>query len=87
MNVISVAPAFRAARRCLSAQAQPGPPARRVLMRRRVTKVDQDTVAHVLGDKAREATGRFGDTAVIGADNLAQILGIETYRRRPDRRT
>jgi hypothetical protein len=43
----------------------------------RVAEIDQDTVAHVLGDKAIEPGDHFGDGAVIGGDDLAQILGIE----------
>src|SRR6478672_124179 len=46
-------------------------------MRLWVAKVDQDTVAHVFGDKARETAGRLGDTAVIGTDNPAQVLGTK----------
>jgi ABC-type glutathione transport system ATPase component len=47
-----------------------------------VAEVDQHTVAHVFGDKAGEAGDRVGDAAVIGADDLAQILGIVARRQR-----
>ena len=48
----------------------------------RVAEVDQHAVAHILGDKAVEPGDDFGDRAVIGADQLAQILGVETRRKR-----
>jgi len=43
----------------------------------RIAEIDQNAVTHILGDKAGEAGDRVGDAAVIGADDLAQILGIE----------
>ena len=62
-----------------------------VLMRPRVTEIDQHAVAHVFGDKAVEAGDDRGDRTVIGGDDLAQILGIEprgqSSSSRPDRRT
>ena len=65
-----------------SIDAQPGPdrPLGIVLMRLRVAEIDQHAVAHVLGDKAVEPGDDLGDGAVIGADDLAQILGIEPRR-------
>ena len=53
-----------------------------VLMRLRVAEIDQHAVAHVLGDKAVEAGDDLGDGAVIGADQLAQILRVEPGRQR-----
>jgi hypothetical protein len=51
-----------------------------VLMRSRVAEIDQDTVAHILGDKAVEPRNDLGDGAMIRADDLAQNLGIEARR-------
>ena len=53
-----------------------------VLMRLRIAEIDQHPVAHVLGDKAVEAADRLGDGAVVGADQLAQILRVKTRRQR-----
>ena len=53
-----------------------------VLVRLRVAEIDQHPVAHVLGDKAVEAGDRLGDRAVVGADDLAQVLGVEPRRER-----
>ncbi len=53
-----------------------------VLVRLRIAEVDKQPIAHVLRDKVVEAGDRFGDAAVIGADHLPQILGIETRRER-----
>jgi hypothetical protein len=53
-----------------------------VLMRARVAEIDQDAVAHILSDKAVEPGDDPGDRAVIGGDDLAQILGIELRRER-----
>jgi hypothetical protein len=74
------------ASRCAAASdhRKPGPDGTLgvVLMRLRIAEINQDTVAHVFGDKPREAADRVGDGAVIGADNLAQILGVEARRER-----
>jgi hypothetical protein len=51
-------------------------------MRLRVAEIDQHPVAHVFGDKAGEPRRRNGDAAVVGADDLAQILRIEADRQR-----
>ena len=51
-----------------------------VLMRLGVAEIDQHAVAHILGDKAAKAGDGVGDTAMVGADDLAQILGIEALR-------
>jgi carbonic anhydrase/acetyltransferase-like protein (isoleucine patch superfamily) len=42
-----------------------------------ITEINQHTVAHVFGDVTVEAGDRLCDTAVIGADHLAQFLWIE----------
>jgi len=51
-------------------------------MRLRVAEIDENAVAHVFGDKAVEPGNDLGDRAVIRADDLAQILGIEPRRER-----
>jgi hypothetical protein len=53
-----------------------------VLMRLGIAEINEHAVAHVLGDKAGEAGDRVGDAAVVGADDLAQILGIKAGRQR-----
>ena len=53
-----------------------------VLMRFRIAEIDQHAVAHILGDKAGKAGDRVGDAAMIRANDLAQILGIEARRQR-----
>jgi hypothetical protein len=47
-----------------------------------ITEVNKHTVAHVLGDKSSKGRDVVGDAAVIGADDLAQILGVEASRQR-----
>ena len=51
-----------------------------IFMRARIAEIDQHTVTHVFGDKAFHPRCDFGDGAVIGGDDLAQILGIEPRR-------
>jgi hypothetical protein len=51
-------------------------------MRLGIAEIDQHTIAHVFGDKAGEASDPVGDAAVIGAEDLAQILGIKAGRER-----
>src|SRR5262249_49571925 len=58
-------------------QTRPHRPFSIVLVRSRVAEIDQHAVAHVLGDKAVEASYYIGDRAVIRSDDLAQILRIE----------
>jgi hypothetical protein len=53
-----------------------------VLMRLGIAEIDQHAVAHVLGDKTGKPGDRVGDAAMVGADNLAQILGIVPRRQR-----
>jgi hypothetical protein len=48
----------------------------------RIAEINEHPVAHVLGDKAGEATDRIGDRAVIGADQLAEILRVVPRRQR-----
>jgi hypothetical protein len=48
----------------------------------RIAEIDQHAVAHILGDKAAGPADRVGNAAVISADHLAQILGIEAHRQR-----
>ena len=51
-------------------------------MRSRVAEIDQDSIAHVLGDKPIEPGDHLGGGTVIRGDDLAQILGIESSRER-----
>ena len=53
-----------------------------VLARLRIAEIDQHAVAHVFRDKAANAGDRRRDNAMIGADDLTQILGIELRRER-----
>src|SRR5262249_28228621 len=52
-----------------------------IFMRLRITEIDQHAVAHVSGDEAIEPGDDFGDGAVVGGDDLAQILWIESRRQ------
>ena len=63
-------------------QPRPDRPLGIVLVGPRIAEIDQDTVAHILGDKAVEPGDDISDSAVIRADDLAQILGIEACRQR-----
>ena len=47
-----------------------------------LAEIDQHPVAHVLGDKAVEIVDRLTDRAIVVADLLAQILGVEPRRQR-----
>jgi hypothetical protein len=53
-----------------------------VLMRLGIAEIDQHAIAHIFGDKTAKAGGSVGNTAMIGADDLAQILGIEARGQR-----
>jgi hypothetical protein len=53
-----------------------------ILMRLGVAEIDQHAIAHILGDKAAKAADGVGDTAMVGADDLAQVLGIKAGRQR-----
>jgi hypothetical protein len=63
------------------AEPRPHRPLRIVLMGARVAEIHEHAIAHVLGDKPLEASDDIGDGAVIGGNNLAQILGIEPRRK------
>src|SRR5258708_24148809 len=57
-----------------------------MLVRAWISKIDQNSVAHVSGvDPAKPGDG-LGHVPVIDGDHLAQILGVEPYgeRSRPD---
>jgi hypothetical protein len=51
-------------------------------MRPRIAEIDQNPVAHVFGDNAVIARDDAGNRVLIGADLLAQFLGVEPYRQR-----
>jgi hypothetical protein len=53
-----------------------------VLMSLRVAEIAEHPVAHVFGDVAAEPSHPFGDGAMVGADQRAQILGIGLPRQR-----
>jgi hypothetical protein len=48
-----------------------------VLMRLGVAEIRENTIAHVLGDKAAIALDPFSAAAVIGANDAPQVLGVE----------
>ena len=52
-----------------------------VLTRVRIAEIDQDAVAHIAGDEARETPYDLGHRVVIGANQVPQILGIAPYRQ------
>jgi hypothetical protein len=52
------------------------PPGRVVVVRLRVAEVGEDAVAQVLRDVAAEAFDGAGGRALVGAHDLAQVLGI-----------
>ena len=51
-------------------------------MRPQIAEIDQHPVAHELGDKAVVARDDAGNSILIGADLLAQFLGVEPRRQR-----
>jgi hypothetical protein len=53
-----------------------------VLVRPRISEINQDSITHITGDKPPETLDRLGDAAVIRAHDPAQILGIESRRQR-----
>ena len=57
-----------------------------MLVGQRIAEIGQHPVAHVLGDEPTGLGDQIGAAAVIRADDLAQILGIEPRRecRRAD---
>jgi hypothetical protein len=48
----------------------------------RITEINQHPIAHVPGDIAAGVGDYFGDSAMIGGDDLAIILGIEARGER-----
>jgi hypothetical protein len=53
-----------------------------VLMRLGIAEINQHAIAHIFGDKAAKAADGVGDAAMVGTDDLAQILGIEARGQR-----
>jgi len=53
-----------------------------VLMGLWVTEIDKHAIAHVFGDKPGEAGRSVGDGAVVGGEDLPQILGIKACGQR-----
>jgi hypothetical protein len=63
-------------------QPRPHRPLGVVLMRPRVAEIGQHPVAHEFGDKAVIARDDAGNGVLIGAERLAQFLGVEPSRQR-----
>ena len=61
-------------------QPRPHRPLGVVLMRPRIAEIGQHPVAHEFGDKAVIARDDAGNGVLIGADLLAQFLGVEPHR-------
>ncbi len=63
---------------------QPGPhrPLGVVLMRPRIAEISEHPITHEFGDKAVIARDDAGTGVLIGADLLAQFLGVEPRRQR-----
>src|SRR5262245_10693409 len=53
-----------------------------ILMRLRITEVDENAVAHVFCHEPAEAADGLGNTLLIGGDDLAQILWVHPDRER-----
>ena len=51
-----------------------------VLVGLRIAEINQHAVAHIFGDETVETSNRLRRAAVIGADYLAQLFGIESRR-------
>jgi hypothetical protein len=66
-------------RRCYF-QPRPHRPLGVILMRPRIAEIGQHPVAHEFGDKAVVARDDTGNGVMIGADLLAQFLGVEPHR-------
>jgi len=49
-------------------------------MRLRIAEIDQHAVTHVPRDEAIELGDNSGDGAVISADHIAQIFGVDARR-------
>jgi hypothetical protein len=52
-----------------------------VLVRLRIAEVDQQPIAKIPGNMAREALDNHGTDLLIGPDYLAQVFGIELLRQ------
>ena len=52
-----------------------------LLMRLRVTEISQHAITEILSNKTARAGDHLGATAVIGADDVAQLLWIEPRRQ------
>ncbi len=64
------------------APARPSPRARRCPRVPRDAEIDQHAVAHVFGNKPGRPCRGVRNGAVIGADDVAQILRVEPRRKR-----
>ena len=53
-----------------------------IFVRLGIAEINEHTVAHAFRNKSGKAAHRIGDAAMIGAHDLAQILGIEARRQR-----
>src|SRR4029453_1674626 len=53
-----------------------------ILMRLRITEVDQNAVAHVFRDKATEAAHSFRNALLVPRNYFAQILRVHARRQR-----
>jgi hypothetical protein len=53
-----------------------------VFVRLGIAEINQHAIAHILGDKTAKAADGVGHAAMVGADDLAQILRIEACRQR-----
>ena len=51
-----------------------------LLLRVRVAEINEDAIAHELGDVAIETPDSFAHRLLIGADHIAHVLGIEPRR-------
>src|SRR5262249_20805651 len=65
-----------------SDQLQPcsNSPFRIVLMRLRITKVDQDPIAHVFRYEATEALHSLRDALLVGRNDLAEVFRVHASR-------
>ena len=52
------------------------------LMRLRIAEIAQHAVAHIFGDKAAQTGDLLSDRRMVGADHLAQVLGVKPRRQR-----
>src|SRR4051794_34145282 len=52
-----------------------------VFTRERIPEIDQDAVAHIARDEARETPHDLGYCVMIGANQVAKILGVAQSRK------